>query len=133
MRLSDFMGTINGSLPQDWALVVEGHAVLLKDIQISIRFGERETDPFQEPWATSFPDPHAYAFGVEFYYCDALVFSEDCVLVDGGRVLLPMPDSTTSSDVSADRVARARIAQGIRGVAYDFDNYVSRANLNVVP
>jgi hypothetical protein len=133
MRLGDFMGTINGSVRDDWTLVVEGHAVMGNDIRISFKFGERESDVFQEPWATSFPDSHAYAINVGFYFCDALVFTEDCVLVDGGRVILPMPDIADSLDVSADRAARARIAQGIRGIAYDFDQYVSRAGLSVVP
>lgn len=133
MRLNDFMRAIHSSQPHDWAVVVDSHAVLREDIRISVKYGERESDLFDEPWATSLPDSHAYAINIGFYFCDALVFAEECVLVDGGRVLLPMPDNSGSLDVSPDRVARARIAQGIRGIGYDFDQYLRRAGLNPAP
>ena len=49
-------------------------------------------EEFEEPWAKKFPDPRAWRVYVYMYYCTSLVDVRLFVAVDGGRVVLPLPE-----------------------------------------
>jgi hypothetical protein len=84
---------------------------------------------FQEPWANRHPDPHATGYWCRLYYGATLIESFILVSVDGGRTLLPVPES------GADREhpgpvgkLNYRVAQ-IHDALGTLDEYMRRSGL----
>jgi hypothetical protein len=88
-----FWSKLNG---QSGVLEAESHdivAVYMPDVSITLAWGLRHIDDFEEEWANKFSEPHASSFYVDVFYNNALIFRDICVSVDGGRATLPLPTS----------------------------------------
>jgi hypothetical protein len=114
-------------------LDVESHsevAIFIPDISISLAFGLKRSDKFQEKWANSFPDPDASSSYVDIFYNNALVFRTFYVVVDGGRAYLPVPHRTTL-DVPRRYYGFIQLINSIQGER-DYERYVKDAGMKVV-
>jgi hypothetical protein len=67
-------------------------AVYRNDIDISLVFAATVNEDFAEPWCQKFPSAKAQSVAVWLRYRGQLVYERVCVVVDGGRYLLPMPE-----------------------------------------
>jgi hypothetical protein len=115
MTLDQLLEAVEGSRAEDWhVLAVDtiyrwegGHeggqnnlepklhdhlAIYRYDVGISLAFGATVNDEFAEDWVQEFPDSRARSAAVWLRYHGHLVFQWTCVVVDGGRYLLPLPD-----------------------------------------
>jgi hypothetical protein len=66
-------------------------AAFMPDVSITLAWGLPVVDDFREPWANTFPNPHASSHFLDVFYNGALVFRALYVNVDGGRASLPLP------------------------------------------
>jgi len=94
MDLAAFLATVENSVFTDWHKmnVTPVVAVYKPDIDISLAFACNVTDPFTEPWTQRFPDSHASSVQVWLRYKGQVVSTLNCVLVDGARYLVPLPE-----------------------------------------
>src|SRR4051794_13628317 len=111
MKLNDLLQTVEQSAPDDWHKMdfptlygwgegdkgdeprtFETLLVYKQDLDVSIAMAATVNKPFEEPWVEEFPDSSAESVVVAFRYRGAIVYEWTCVIVDGGRYLMPMPD-----------------------------------------
>ncbi len=120
--------------------------VCIDDIDIAIEWGFPANDRDEEhhPWAqdANFPDPSVRTYLVDIFYRGSLVDREFVCSVDGGRAYLPAPaprrvlggpykeGEPIAWRVSEWELAIARIVDGDRP---EFDSYLERAGIFVVP
>ena len=76
------------------------HDVLLR-VEVSYVEDGVHNDNFKEEWANNFPDRSASAYYADLYYGPTYLDSYILVSVDGGRALLPLPESAKSLHVKA--------------------------------
>jgi len=67
-------------------------AVYTRDLDISIVFAARVSGNFTESWTAKFADPSASLVKVWLRYRGQVVYDVPCVVTDGGRYLLPLPE-----------------------------------------
>jgi|GEM_PF-518926 len=75
-------------------------AALKSDLSITIAWGMVANSDFTEEWANKFKNPKATSHHVDFFYNGALVYRDVYVLVDGGRIALPMPNPYGGTEIS---------------------------------
>jgi len=66
-------------------------AVYMPDASITMAWGLKWPDDFKEPWTEKFPDHSSSAGWLDVFFNNALVFRTPYVVVDGGRITLPLP------------------------------------------
>lgn len=160
MTYNEYMRTVLGSTDADWNVITcwgsgsgpsyreriviigtpdgqrletESHssaAAFLPDLAITMAWGFKHLDEFSEPWANSFPDKHASSSWLDFFYNGALIGRDLYVEVDGGRVMLPIPDRETLV-VSRRDYQLVRLLQSLSGTTYSFEEYFRRAGLKL--
>jgi hypothetical protein len=122
-------------------LKAESHAyaaVYKPDVSITLAFGLRHVENFQEEWANQFPDPHASSSYVDVFYNNALVYRNLYVTVDGGRASLPLVTRKFEQEkVVALEVPRSyhdfiRLISGLKGSSDMFEDYFARAGIKIV-
>jgi hypothetical protein len=116
----------------DWKLISTGivsEAALKEDprLRVTIRYDERgvHEEDFREPWANGFPDPSARSYWAEVTYDRAILDRYVLVSVDGGRAMLPMPNSRVDLHVGE---LKYRVAELFDGAA-TLQQYFARAGL----
>ncbi|WP_437286640.1 hypothetical protein [Sorangium sp. So ce406] len=109
-------------------------ATFKNDIAITIGWGLRSLDDFQEDWANGFPDPHASSSFVDMFYNGTLIYRELYVTVDGGRVALPVPEPRDGRLVVPSAYVRlVRLLNSLEAAyASEFDSYFQRAGMTEV-
>lgn len=107
-------------------------AIYIPDVSITLGFGLKSLDNFQEPWANNFPDPHASSSYVDIFYNKTLVFRDLYVVVDGGRSYLPLPKRRDALEVPRRRHDFIRLVDSLSGAVSDFDDYFERAKFQIV-
>ena len=98
MKKDDVMDLIMGSLPEDYTYVENKDLyVYNSDINLRIIFERSKKsfkEPFDEPWTKKFPrKKNAKEQLVYIYYGCTPLHEINCVWVDDGRYLIPMPKS----------------------------------------
>jgi len=118
---------------------LEARAVLNDDVELSLAWGFTLNRDFKEEWANSFPDSSAASHLVDVTYGGTLVDRMIYVSVDGGRVMIPLPEPYTREDgthgarVEKWRLNLVRTLHGLGGtVGWDFDDYFNRTGIEVV-
>lgn len=96
-------------------------------VEISYLQDGEENDDFREEWANNFPNPKAQSYLANLYYGSSFLKLYIVVSVDGGRALLPLPDSAASLVVQRDRYLIASLFDS----AGTLDQYMARANLTL--
>ena len=122
------------SAQSDWKAFSTGvtaEAALREDprLRVTVRYDERgvHQEDFQEPWANKFPDPKAVSYWAELTYDRALIDRRVLVSVDGGRAMLPMPESRVDLRVSKIHYRMAELLDGLSTLP----DYFARAGLRV--
>jgi hypothetical protein len=93
-------------------------------------------DDFRAPWLEKFPDRHAPGEIADLRYRGVIVFTWLCVLVDGGRYLLSMPDHDGEKYVlPRAKLPMARLLQnlyGLKGINEEIDGVLRRAGIEII-
>lgn len=65
------------------------------NLRFEIEYNEAGThrERFEEPWANKHPHPNATSYWCRLYYGSTLIDTYILVSVDGGRALLPLPQT----------------------------------------
>jgi hypothetical protein len=87
---------------------------------------------FEEPWATKFPDPIAHAARFTVCYGTTAIADVYAASVDGGRSYIPYPQARNDLRIDDWHYTFGRIVNLANGL-HDFDEYLSRAGITVVP
>lgn len=111
---------------------------LKKNLLVSVAWGLKQNDNFQEDWANKPLNSRASSGLVDFFYSGILVYRDIYVAVDGGRALLPLPKTYRNSQtyqierltVSEKRYTFFRLLNGVFISSYD--RYVKDAGIEVV-
>ncbi len=101
------------------------------DVRITLAFGLRAQDDFQEDWCTRFPDPRASVSHADILYNAALVFRAVHVSVDGGRAKLPLPKSRKDLTVPRGYAKFIEITDNMEGVS-EYSRYFREAGLTPI-
>lgn len=106
-------------------------AVYRRDPAIVITlYHEPINSDFKEEWLNKlFPDPKASSHRVSIQYSGGELFSKVILLVDGGRVYLPLPKSLVNLETTQFDLAICQILNGQTG--YDTAYYFKRTNINL--
>ena len=105
MNLHTLTQTISSTTGHDWHdCFIETNAapikVLIADLSIRLVSGAEHNANFKEAWANNFADPMASSDYVEVHLNGAAVDALVLVSVDGGRCLIPMPQSQSNLSIS---------------------------------
>jgi hypothetical protein len=95
MRLNDLILQLANADRSDFHPTSEHVRTWFPDALVQIVLEDPE-QPFNEPWVKNFADPGASRMLVHIKYGGATVHTETFVSVDGGRHMLPMPESQKS-------------------------------------
>ncbi len=81
---------------------MSGEILYKKDIRLVIRLdlGPESDQPFDEPWLKNFIDPRATKLPVCVSYGSSNIFNLLFITVDGGRHLIPIPESMNNLTIS---------------------------------
>lgn len=107
-------------------------AVLLEDprLRLTIRMDEDgiQNEDYHDPWANNFPDPRATGYWVDITYDRAIFERKILVSIDGGRAMIPSPDSPQTLRISKlDFV----IAQLFNASEFNLNDYLQRTGITV--
>lgn len=129
MKLDDVKKILATSDQSDWIVDDESGSFTFKDdLNLHIERADYDTyRSFDEPWATSHPDPSAKAVEYTVKYGSSFVEKHTLVSVDGHRATLPMPKSINDLTVKASEVNFAKIVD----VGDSVDEYLNRSKLSV--
>jgi hypothetical protein len=102
------------------------------DVLLHIAFerGEQSDEPFEEPWVANFPDSRGTRQPVYIQYAGTRVREVLCVYVDGGRYVIPAPNSATDLTLGRFRYHLGRILN-YPFPGYGFDYALERAGITV--
>jgi hypothetical protein len=102
------------------------------DLSIGLAWGIVSNDDFKEPWANLHTDPHATSEFVDIFYNRMLVYRDIRVIVDGGRVGLPIPERVGERRVISTWQYRFfGLIQELVGGGGDFATYVRSSGFEV--
>ena len=143
MTLDQVTKAVRASAKEDWNRIAYGRgqqslytrqhpyiACYVPDVSITMGWGMKFTDNFDEPWARDFPDPMAFGEFVDVFYNGGLVFRNSYVVVDGGRACLPFPASRGDLTVTRDDYDLIRIVHELTQ-AIPFEEYFTRAKFQI--
>jgi hypothetical protein len=106
-------------------------AVFKPELSISLCWGRRHGDTFEEEWTTKFIGKEAVTEYAELFFNGGLVFRELYVCVDAGKGILPMPKLSDHA-VPAQQLRFASLLHGLSGLNADgwrFENYVQMSGI----
>lgn len=91
---SQLVHTICNSKTSHWDIDPDNRKMTyMPDRKILIKWDSYEEErPFEEEWATNYPDRNARSINYYLYYGESLIKTFEMVYVDGYRALLPMPN-----------------------------------------
>ena len=125
--LNDLNNTILESTPSDWIVEHDGRpAVYKNDLLLTIKTVNTK-ESFNEPWAVKHPNPNAKQSMAEIYYGNNVIIDVHLANIDGGRALMPYPDSETHTQISNFDYKIGCILNGQE----DMDNYMQRCKFTV--
>lgn len=129
MKLSEVEKILAESSQDDWIVDDESGSFTYKDdLNLHIQRADYSSfREFNEPWATSHPDPKAVAVEYVVKYGSSFVDKHTLVSVDGHRATLPMPKSISDLRVDASDVNFAKIVN----IGGRVDEYLERSQLKV--
>ena len=129
MKLSEVEKILAESSQDDWIVDDESGSFTYKDdLNLHIQRADYSSfREFNEPWATSHPDPKAVAVEYVVKYGSSFVDKHTLVSVDGHRATLPMPKSISDHRVDASDVNFAKIVN----IGGRVDEYLERSQLKV--
>lgn len=129
MKLSDVEKILAKSSQDDWIVDDESGSFTYKDdLNLHIQRADYSSfREFNEPWATSHPDPKAVAVEYIVKYGSSFVDKHTLVSIDGHRATLPMPKSVNDLRVDASDVNFAKIVN----IGDRVDEYLERSKLKV--
>lgn len=129
MKFNDVKKILAESSQDEWIVDDESGSFTYKDdLNLHIKRAEYDScREFNEPWATSHPDPHAEAVEYVVKYGSSFVEKRTLVSVDGHRATLPMPKSKTDLRVSAADVNFAKIIN----IGDRVDEYLGRSQIEI--
>ena len=129
MKLSEVEKILAESSQDDWIVDDESGSFTYKDdLNLHIQRADYSSfREFNEPWATSHPDPKAVAVEYVVKYGSSFVDKHTLVSVDGHRAKLPMPKSISDLRVDASDVNFAKIVN----IGGRVDEYLERSQLKV--
>jgi hypothetical protein len=104
--------------------------VFIPDVSVTIAFGLKWLDDFREPWTARFPDIKASSSFADVFYNGALVYRTEYVTVDGGRTMLPLPNSRTTLIVPQAQAQFVRLLDQF-GKKSSFDDDFARAGMTI--
>jgi hypothetical protein len=113
---------------------MEGHhnvATYRANPSLTLAWGQRENEKFQEAWANSFADPSASSFLLDVLWNGAVIDRHTLVYVDGNRVAMPLPQLGEGLSVPRLGYGIAKIVRGPGANGWDLDDYMSRAGMSV--
>jgi hypothetical protein len=100
------------------------------NLHIVVDRSQNSDETFFEPWIKRFHDEFARRQEVYVYYGLSRVLMFNCVSVDGGRHIIPFPQSSVDLRISALQYHLGKIVNHpFRG--YDFDDALSTAGFTV--
>jgi hypothetical protein len=107
-------------------------AVYRKEPAIKIvRYLDPVVENFKEPWLEKlYPDPKANSYNVSIQYNGNELINKIILLVDGGRVFLPLPKSPQTLETTQFDLAICQILNGQTG--YDTAYYFNRSKMTLV-
>lgn len=129
MKLTEVQEILAKSSQEDWIVDDESGSFTYKN-DLNLHIDRADFDSyrvFNEPWATSHPDPHAVAVEYVVKYGSSFVDKYTLVSVDGHRATLPMPKSINDLHVAASDVNFAKIVN----IGDRVDEYLKRSQLKV--
>ncbi|UAY90422.1 hypothetical protein KSL88_12810 [Pectobacterium polaris] len=114
---------INNINPNDWILNNEGRPFVYKN-DMNLTFTIENTDiPFNETWATQYPNPHATQARGYFSYSGSVIKEVWLASIDGGRAILPYPDHQTNSYITRSEYLMSQMFND------SLDEYLQRSKL----
>lgn len=131
-----------------WSMETDEHqsvAVYRQDIAVTIAWGMTHRDDLRFEWSDRFPDSDVSDFYVDVFSNGMLVDRWFALTVDGGRAVLPVCDIAVVGDVFAgdaeiigskayeSNVRIARLIHELEGSHDDFDDYLARSGITVLP
>ena len=126
MNLIDIRDILRTTKASNWIHNQELTAyTFFDDPQLRIQEGNSSA-PFQESWATNFPDPAAFKVVYDVFYNSSWIKTVTLVSVDGGRATIPMPTTPTSNEIDLEDYLFARIVS-----PNNLDDYIRRAGFTV--
>ena len=99
---------------------------LMLRVEISYLDDDVDNADFREPWANGFPNPKATSYFAHLFYGPTCLGTDIVVSVDGGRAMLPLPDSTTFQ-VKGE----AYLVASLFDTTGTLDQYMARAGLTI--
>lgn len=129
MKFSEVKKILSESSQDDWIVDDESGSFTYKDdLNLHIQRADYSSyREFNEPWATSHPDPKAFAVDYIVKYGCSFVEKRVLVSVDGHRASLPMPNSLEDLRVDASDVNFAKIVDTGGRV----EEYLKRSRLKI--
>jgi len=150
MRYDEILELIAQSNPEDWNRIADAplflygfpdeqgdwthhseRAAYKPDLSVGLAWGLTYREDFKEDWANLHPDKRAFGEWVDVFYNGMLVHRDVRVVVDGGRVGLPLPERRDDRLVISSWQYRFfKLIQELGG-GWDFDEYVKRSGFEV--
>lgn len=106
MTFDELISTVRESKAEQWhkmPLVDDKHdhlAVYKADIDIAFAYGRVVNESFSETWAEKISHGKGRSIQVDLRYRGQLVSQWTFVIVDGGRLMMPMPAPPTDGNFS---------------------------------
>ncbi len=104
--------------------------------EFTIRIGNRSDRPYEEEWATSFPDKNAFSYELEILCHNNLLEKFIFVSCDGGRYQIPQPEIKNENGKSFFFINSNSSKYKISHLFYqwgdDIDNVLNRAGIEIV-
>ena len=121
--------TLCNSKTANWQIDPDNRIMTyLQERKILIKWDSFEEErPFDEAWATKFPDKNARSINYYLYYGESLIKTFQMVYVDGHRALLPMPNYETKHIKRLDY----HFSCLVNGKIDNLNEYIARAKLIV--
>lgn len=117
-------------------LIFDSVAVYRPDIDITLAIGSTVVEDFAEPWVQTFAAQNASSVAVWLRYRGVPVQEWVCVVVDGGRYLVPLPRPVANGyQVTQADMPRARLLfdlYGAGGAHQDVDSALAHAGVTIV-
>ena len=130
-RNDEILKRLFSSNPKDWTYYDEkGLYCLSTDAFLQIK--EIQSEEFiavDEPWVKNYSDPSASQAVFAISYDGTEIERHRFAYVDGGRMLIPYPESCTDLRISLNLYLLGKILNYPWNNCYDFDEYLRRANI----
>lgn len=126
MNFNEFEFILDNLNVNDWIINYEGKPIVYKnDFNLSFHVIYLD-EGFNESWATNHPNRNAKQARGYFYYRDNMIYEVYLAVVDGGRAILPYPQSDSNRVISRRDYNIAML------INTQLDDYLRRSNITVM-